>query len=287
MDTERVLSQAFLKDHPSDAARVLERLAPQETATCLSEISPQVAANVLRRVVSPHAAECLTHLFPERFALIVAALPLDVTANLLRRLDIESRDRLLVQASSEVSTMLQPLLRYPAGSAGGLMDPKVMMLPADITASEALTRVRRAPRHTLYYLYVVDRNHRLAGVLNLRELMLAEPRASLASVMRRQVITISARADRAAIVAHPGWREVHALPVVDMQGVLLGALRYETLRQLEAPSEGPNATADALSTVLTLGELCWVGLASVLTDLTTSLIFPSRTAKARKEPSNG
>jgi magnesium transporter len=284
MDTERVLSLAFLEDHPADAARVLERLAPQETASCLSEIPAPVAANVLRRVAPAHAAECLTHLFAERFALIVTALPLDLTANLLRRLDTESRDRLLAQAPSEVSTLLQRLLRYPAGSAGGLMDPKVMMLPADITAGEALTRVRRAPRHTLYYLYVVDRNHRLAGVLNLRELMLAEPRASLASAMRRQVFTISASAGRAAILAHPGWREVHALPVVDMQGVLLGALRYETLRQLEAPSDAPTATVDALSAVLTLGELCWVGLVGVLTDLATSIIPQSRTAKTRKEP---
>lgn len=287
MDTERLLSQWFAEDHPSDAAAILERLKPGETAAYLDQLPPRHAAALLQCMVSPYAAECMAQLSPQRFALAVEALPLDTAAALLRRLDRPNQERLLEQAPSDVANLLRRLLRYPEASAGALMDPRALALPADITASEALTRVRRSPRHAHYYLYVVDREQKLVGVLNLRELMLAAPRSPLASVMRSEVATMPASAGRLAIVEHPAWHDVHALPVVDDQGVLLGALRYETLRELEGKSEPDTAAAGAISAVLTLGELCWVGLAGVLTDLSTTLGAVNSATETEKEPEHG
>lgn len=287
MDTERLLSQSFAEDHPSDAAAILERLKPQETAAYLDQLPPRQSAALLRCMVSPYAAECLVHLSPERFALAIEALALDIAAALLRRLDQPLQERLLEQAPSDVAGLLHRLLRYPEASAGALMDPRALALPEDITAGEALTRIRRSPRHALYYLYVVDREQKLVGVLNLRELMLAPPRALLASVMRREVATIPASADRLVIVEHPAWHDVHALPVVDDRGVLVGALRYETLREIEGKSHAETAAAGAIATVLTLGELCWVGLAGVLTDLSTTIDTGKTGPQTEKEPEHG
>lgn len=287
MDTDRVLSQSFVEAHPTDAAAILERLKPQETAAYLDLLPTRECALVLECMVSPYAAECLVHLSPQRFALAIEALPLDTAAALLRRLEPAPQERLLNQAPPDVANLLRRLLRYPEASAGALMDPRTLALPEDITAHEGLMRVRRAPRHALYYLYVVDRQQKLVGVLNLRELMLATPRALLASVMQREVATIPASADRLVILEHPAWRDVHALPVVDDHGILLGVLRYETLRELEGKSQADTAAAGAISTVLNLGELCWVALAGVLTDLSTS-IGPAKTPPPiEKEPEHG
>jgi magnesium transporter len=287
MDMEQLLSQSFAENHPSDAAAILERLKPQQTAAYLDQLPPRYAAALLQCLVSPYAAECLVHLSAQRFALAIEALPLDTAAALLRRLDQPLQERLLDQAPSDVANLLRRLLRYPETSAGALMDARALALPEDITASEALTRVRRAPRYALYYLYVVDREQKLVGVLNLRELMLASPRASLAAVMRRAVASIPASADRLVIVEHPAWHDVHALPVVDDHGVLLGVLRYETLRELEGKSHTDTAAAGAISAVLTLGELCWVGLAGVLTDLSTTIGAVKTGPETDKEPEHG
>nr|MBM2802512.1 mgtE [Deltaproteobacteria bacterium] len=283
METDTLLATNFAEDHPSDAARVLEGFAPEEASAYLDELPPRSAAEVLQKRVSSNAAECIAQLSPPRFARIIAALPLDRAAALLRQLDPGRQADLLKQAPSDISALLASLLRYPENSAGALMDPLAMALPEDITATEAMARVRRAPRHALYYIYVINREQKLVGVMNLRELMMAPPKETLRTAMRREVATLPAAAGRLAIVEHPGWRDVHALPVVDDDGIFLGVLRYETLRKLERESAAPPAPGGGLAAVLTLGELCWVGLAGILTDLTSAVAAPTR---AQKETAN-
>ncbi|MDH3443625.1 MAG: hypothetical protein OEN50_06865, partial [Deltaproteobacteria bacterium] len=157
MDTQKLLAQNFAEGHPSDAALILERLSAEEAAAYLEELPPRLAADVVQKMVASTAGECIAQLSPQRFGQIISALPLDTSAGLLRRLDAERRERLLNQAPSNISTLLGRLLRYPENSAGALMDPRALALPEDITVTEALARIRRAPRHALYYLYVIDR----------------------------------------------------------------------------------------------------------------------------------
>jgi hypothetical protein len=78
-------------------------------------------------------------------------------------------------------------------------------------------------------------------VLNYRDLVRAEPQAELTEVMRPAVASVHALASGAELAAHPGWRGFLALPVVDEQGVLLGALRYEALAR---PAQAPDARPD-------------------------------------------
>ena len=287
METEKLLAQSFTEEHPADAALILERLSDDEAAAYIEQLPPRLAAAVVQKMATSTGAECVARLSPQRFGQIVSILPLDVAAALLRRLAADRREDLLQQAPASIAPLLARLLRYPENCAGALMDSRVLALPEDITVSEALARVRRTPRHALYYLYVTDRQQKLVGVVNLRELMLAAPRDSLAATMRREVMSLTALSDRTAIINHPGWRDVHALPVVDDHEVFLGVLRYETLRRIEGETKSPLPAAGALDAVLTFGELCWVGLAGVLTDLTTSVGSVTRRTSKREEPTHG
>ena len=279
MTTERSLAQSFTEDHPAEAASVIERLSPAAAVAYLEALPPRAAAGVMQKMTVTSGAECIGLFSSHRFPSLISALPLDCGARLLRRLDAERREPLLEQAPAGIAAMLHRILRFPEDCAGALMDPQVLALPDDITVTEALARIRRSPRHTLYYLYIVNREQKLVGVMNLRELMLAAPKELLSATMRRELTTLNALMDRAAILDHPGWRNVHALPVTDDSGVFLGVVRYQMLRQLETTNKSSQPGANALSTVLTLGELCWVGLAGVLTDLTTAAGAKATTLK--------
>jgi Mg/Co/Ni transporter MgtE len=128
--------------------------------------------------------------------------------------------------------------------------------------------VREASGQARYNVYVVDRTQALVGVVNLHELLLAPDGVTLADVMVPDPVRLDARADRAAVVAHPGWRRVHSIPVVDEQGGYLGAVRYRTLRQLEDELLGAAETdADAARA---LGELFAAGASGLLDALTDS-----------------
>jgi magnesium transporter len=139
---------------------------------------------------------------------------------------------------------LQRLLRYAEGTAGALMDPSVLSVSENVTAEEALERLRRSPQHALYYVYVVSGDQRLVGVMNIRELMAARPDQRLGMVAILTVESLPARSSWQSIVAHPAWKRFHALPVVEADGRLLGALRYEAVRTREAllgSSESPRS----------------------------------------------
>jgi magnesium transporter len=249
---------------------IIERFSLKEAAGLLEKTPPKAAATVLQHMAPLSACECLAHLAADKIAPILGALPIEVTAALLRRIDIDFRDRLLAQAPPELAVPVRRLILYPEQTAGALMDPRALALPEDLSMNEALARIRRAPQNVLYYLYVVDREGRLVGVLNLRELMLAAPKTPLSSAMRRNIARLRALADLASIVAHPGWRDFHALPVIDAHEAFVGVIRYETLRRLE-DAAGQQPANQAVSAVLNFGELCWIGFAGVLAGLATTV----------------
>lgn len=263
-DTDRLLAITFLRHHPISSARTLEAFDPREAAAALEVVGPDDAADIIERLSPPHGAACLAAL--EHAGAVLARLEVDVAALLLRRLPEESRRTLLDAASSDLAAQLHRLLDYPEGTAGALADPTPLVLPFDITAGEALDRVRAAAATAMYYLYVLDRDRRLVGVLTLRELMLAAPGAGLEGLMQRRPERLRASMDRTAILAHPGWRVFHALPVTDEERRFVGALRYETLRAIDREGE-VGMTEGLTTTAVALGELYWVGLTGVLEGL--------------------
>jgi Mg/Co/Ni transporter MgtE len=283
MELERRLARALVRDHPERAAAVLERLDPSAAARLLEARSGEergAEAELLRRMVPAHAAGVLRALGSERGAQGLAALDLDVAAHLLRRLEAleaGASEALLAHAAPARARALRALLRFPAHTAGALMDPEVLALPVDATAAEALARVRAAADRARYTLYVLDREQLLVGALTLRELLLAPPRTPLAEIMTRDPLRLDARDDRARVVTHPGWREVHALPVVDERGAYLGAVRYRTMRVLE--EELLHARAEDEDASRALGRLFATAAGGVLDALTGAPAAPGRGAR--------
>ena len=245
MDGRTHLALRFLEDHPDESARLLESLAPDAAAALLAHSPPGLAADVLRRLVPSFGVSCLERLPRERSAAVVEALPLGGAAGLLRRIDAERRAELLRDLTESTATALGRLLAYPEDSAGGRMDPRVFTLPEDIRVADAVERLRARPEYAMYYLYVVDREQRLKGVLNYRDLLLARDDATLVSVMRSPVVQLPATASGEALLGAPAWRVYLALPVVDPDGILVGVVRTESLRDLEwsrrAPAPGPGS----------------------------------------------
>ncbi|MDA0748221.1 MAG: CBS domain-containing protein [bacterium] len=261
MNTARTVSYAFIQAHPDPAARILEGLPPEETVMFLKEMPSSLAVEIVQRMDLTTASDCLKMLEPTQSAELIAQIPMDLVTIMLRRMDAQQSEPILNALPDETAESLRLLLSYPEGTAGALMDSGIFTLPNDLTVEEALRRIREKPQHTMYYLYILNRNKALVGVLNIRELMLARPKERISSIMRTNVVHLLVRADHQSILAHPGWMEVHALPVVDDAGLFAGAIRYETLRRIEKESQhfGGARTAAAA-----LGELYRIGLTGLL-----------------------
>lgn len=268
MSLEARLARELTRKHPERAAAVLERLAVDDAALVLRRGEAEAAADLLARLSPSRAESLLARLDLARVTELFEALDHHAASRLARSLEPTRRDALLGELPASRAHALRNALRFPPNSAGALMDPEVLALPQDLEAREALDRVREQPERARYNLYVLDSEQKLVGALNLRELFLAEPSARLRDMMVASPRALTADLDRTQIAAHPGWREVHSLPVVDEEGVYLGALRYRTLREIEdllmGGSHVDSRAPDAL------GELFAAGAGGLLGAITGS-----------------
>jgi Mg/Co/Ni transporter MgtE len=267
MSLERRLAEELIREHPERAAGVLSRLEVEEAARVLSRAPAHTAAPVLQRMPPQSSAAVLETFDPERLARALEALPLDAASRLTRRLSAKCAEAAFEKLDPRSSRALRALLRFPENTAGSLMDPNVLALLSDLTAREALQQIRKTPDGARYNVYVIDNEQRLAGVVNIRELLLAKPQSRLADLMVRDPQRLDAHADRSAILTHPGWKEVHALPVVDEEGGYLGAVRYRTLRALE--EELLHGRTEDSNARESLGQLFSTGAGGLLDALTS------------------
>jgi magnesium transporter len=124
------------------------------------------------------------------------------------------------------------LLAYAEDEAGGLMSPRYVRLRPDMSVDEAIAYLRRAARErveTIYYIYVVDTDHRLVGVVSFRELFAARPESRVRDVMHREVISVRADLDQEAVAHVIAESKLMAVPVLDEQGRIKGIVTVDDI----------------------------------------------------------
>jgi magnesium transporter len=263
VEIQQRLGRWLMEAHPEDAARVLAPIESGAVAELLADAGPDTAAKILRQLGPTRAAVVAEELDTAHLQAVLAVLPRPVAVGLLRRVTAEKRERLLDELPVKERQLWTSALYLGEKTAGALMDVGVLALPASLSVQEAIRRVEDNPERASYYLYAVDDESRLKGVVNLRELFLAARKQPISSIMQTSVETLSPRAGYHAIVAHPGWKRVHTLPVVDDGGRLLGAILYQTMRQIEQEVAAGGAETGA-TTAAALGDLFWTGIVGLV-----------------------
>jgi magnesium transporter len=223
------LVRAFASGHPADAARALEALEPAKAAGILSRLPRRVAGSVTERFSPAAAGAILMQAGPDETRELLSDLPTRQAAAILQHLEDAMREAALSGLGPEQSKGIRSLLQYPPDTAGGMMDPRITSIRIDLTVGEAISALRRARRHTLYYLYVTDREGKLVGVLNMRELLLASSRDPIEPMVRRDVVTVPAMLHRDEITKLVQQRRFVALPVVDSDDHLIGVVKSEEI----------------------------------------------------------
>lgn len=277
MELETQLRDRFVSTHPTDAARVLESRPASELAEALVLLPTAASSELLPRLAPYRAADALQLVPAPSAARALESTPPDAAAAVLRAMDRGHRASILDSLRPGHRKELERLLRYAEGSAGALMDPAVLSIAEDLSVADALERLRQSSERALYYLYLVNDDQRLVGVASMRELMAARSDQRLGAVAARPVESLSARASRESIVVHPAWKRFHALPVVGVDGRFLGALRYETVRQLEDSARGAGLVDPGAETSAALAELFGVGLKGFVEWAASAFVGTSQT----------
>ncbi len=162
-------------------------------------------------------------------ARLIEQMSHDDRADLLRHLDPKVMESLLRLVDEANRRDIATLVKYPENTAGALMTTDYAWLPANITAEQALERLRlQAPdSETIYYLYVLDDQRRLLGVVSLRELILAPRKANINDLMDTQPITVRVTDDREKVAQDMTRYDLLAIPVLDTDNRLVGIVTYD------------------------------------------------------------
>ncbi len=214
---------------PPDQAELFDDLALEEQDRLLPQLELEDSADILEKLKEEKAAEVAERLSNAELSSILSEMEPDEAADLLGDLTPARAAKAL--ATLEEADEIRPFLAYPDESAGGLMTTAEVVLHQDMRAEEAITHLRAtAPdAETVYYLFVLDRREHLVGVVSLRQLVVAPPWTPVGEIMDPDVISVDAYDDQEVAARLMSRYDLVALPVVDVQGKMLGIITHDDL----------------------------------------------------------
>jgi len=147
----------------------------------------------------------------------------------LKTLDERQREELLPLVAAAEREDIRRLIQYPENSAGAMMTSNYTWLPEDITEAEALVRLRQqaSDRETIYYVFVLDAERHLTGVVSLRGLIVGRPTDLVRDQMERNVVALRVDEEREAVARKFAQYNFLALPVVDHENRLVGMITHD------------------------------------------------------------
>lgn len=267
MNTDTIIVEQFIQKHGTEAARILERLEPDKLAAFFSDSSSELVLEVIPHM-NPHMMSLVFELMQqEKVIQILESLEIQYTLLSIRMMNEDLAEKTLNALSSEKSITIKRLLKYLEFSVGSHIDTTVLTLSERMTVKEAMEEAKRHKQKIQPNLFVLTSDRKLAGVINVSDLITENPKNEISSIMNTRIIALPPDTPIKSVLTHQAWKDFYALPVVDNTSVFLGVIKLETMHSIMAPSEKrqEGLGEDAISA---LGELYQIGLAGLLKSAT-------------------
>ena len=159
----------------------------------------------------------------------------DDAADVIQEAPAEDREGLIALLDDATRREVKGLLDYAEDEAGGLMNTRYSRLRADMSVGEAISYLRRDAQHrekSVYYVYVVDAEERLLGVVSFRDLIVAAPDKSVKEVMHTEVISARDDLDQEALSKLFMRHHLLMMPIVDAEGRIKGVVSVDDIVQV-------------------------------------------------------
>ena len=218
--------------HSADIAETLAALDPPDAARVIAALPFPVAVRTFDEPgIADRRCAVLESMDSTLAARLISAMSGDQQADLFREMPEPERRRHLAALDPATRSSIEQLLRYPPDTAGGIMTPEFVRVPSDWTVSHALAHIREVggAKETVYAIYVVDpTEHRLTGVVSLRELLLADPERPVGTAAdTRKPLSVSPHASWSDVARLVSKYNLLAVPVVDEGGHILGIVTVD------------------------------------------------------------
>jgi len=215
--------------HPSELAEILEDLAPAEREAIFTSLDEEVAAETLEEIEPRLQKSLLEKLDEERIADIVEEMDPGAAADLLAELPEERSDAILEEMEPEERQEVEELLEFDEDSAAGCMTTDFVYLGMESTVSQAVQALRTfdGDPETVTEVFLLDEKRVLRGVIHLSRLIMAQPETRLQVLTEPRVLSCPADMHQNDLAEMFDKYNLHALPVIDLQGRMVGVVQAE------------------------------------------------------------
>lgn len=214
---------------PAETAMILHGLEVSEALALLRILRPGVGAAVLSRLERERQLEMVAALERDEWRAILAAMEPDDRTRFLASIPEEQRQDALQLLAERVAQSARELLAYPSDSVGRLMSLEYVAVRASWMVAEALAQIRASGKDAsaIGTIYVTDDDGRLMDMVELAQLVLAQPEARVESLMDDIYAMLSPEDDREVAVSLMKQYDVAALPIVDRDERMLGVVTVD------------------------------------------------------------
>ncbi len=215
--------------HPIDIAFAMGELTADERGRVFELLDSDASGIVLEEVDDRITADLAEATDEGELAEIIDAMPPDSGADAINMLPADVQHRILNRIPAEGAAELAGLLHYADESAGGLMTTEVIVSPPDVTANGVLQHIRRTSvgREAIFRVYVVDEERHLIGAADLADIINARDDQPLTKIMDPDPVRVHHDTDQEEVVRQVDKYDLTAIPVVDDDDRLLGAVTVD------------------------------------------------------------
>ncbi len=223
------LRDIFVTMRPMDIAGVLGEMGENRLPLLFRLLPKELAADTFIEM-DPEEQELLIRGFSDaELKEVVDELYMDDAVDLIEEMPANVVKRILKSADPEMRRTINELLKYPEDSAGSIMTTEYVSLRPDMTAEDAIKRIRRGAvdKETIYTCYVTDNNRKLVGYVTLKSLLLAEDDTMITEIMGTDTISVTTTDDQEEVANTLSKYDMSALPVVDKESRLVGIVTVD------------------------------------------------------------
>lgn len=225
--------------HPVEIAQLAETLSPIHRTEVVESLDNETAADTLEEMSTEAQARILEEMDEERAADILEEMSPDDAVDVLDEMDEDKAQELFDLMEEDEKADVAELMHFEHDTAGGLMTTEFIVFPKNLTAGEAIARLREMAETPgmIYYLYVVEEegSWKLAGVMSLRSLILADPTRPLSEVMRSEFRSAHPGDSSEEVAQTISEYNLLALPVIDDEGDIAGIVTVDDAMEILLP----------------------------------------------------
>jgi magnesium transporter len=235
----RVSQDRIDRIHPADLAAIIEDLAAADQASLIGSLDEATAADALEQLDVDTQLSILEDLQPDRAADIIENMTPDDAADLLGEIDSDKQQEILALMQPEEARDVRELLSHSETTAGGLMTTEYLWLPPNLTVAQAFEHIRSAAKDAelVYYIYVLDPQENILGVVSLRDLVTAQPHAMVTDIAVEDVVTVDLHASSEDVASLIARYDFVAVPVVDAEGRMHGIVTVDDVIDVLLPEK--------------------------------------------------